>query len=135
MKDKIKNPVDNLYKRAEREVPEYKEVDMNKFTKELAQELVNKFADSRINPEEVYVEFATHNPNFFNKVAIIKDVLEPELFDITTGIYRHSDNMGYKKTSLGMNKKELIQYLVSMQGIESVEERLKILLDKIIYMD
>jgi hypothetical protein len=135
MKDKIKNPVDNLYKRAEREVPEYKELDMNKFTKEIAQELANKFADESIPLDDVYVKFGTNSSNFLGQVAIRKDTLNPELSRITVGIHRKSDRIGYKRTDSAMPKEELIRYLTSEQGIEIIKKDLAELLEKAIYMD
>jgi hypothetical protein len=108
---------------------------MNKFTKEKAQMLANKFADSGIDTDDVYIELEADSPNFFNHVSIIKDVLNTEQFSIVTGVYRKKDNVGYKRTKLGMKKEELILYLTSDQGVEEIEKALKELLDKAIYMD
>ena len=111
-----------------------KEVKVDKFIEKQVQLLVNKFADSRIKLDDVYVRFDTGKPDFFNKVVIIKDVLDTEQFRIIAGVYRTIDNKGYKRTYSGMGKNDLIRYLTSTQGLKEIKKDLGELLNKVVYM-
>ena len=108
---------------------------MSEIIKEQIQVLVNKFADSSIKSDDVYVRFDTDKPDFFNELSIIKDVVDTKLFRINTGVYRKFDNMGYMHTYQCMDKKELVQYLMSGQGLERIQNSLKELLNRVVYMD
>ena len=104
-----------------------KAVNLTALIKEQTQILANKFADLRIKEDDMYVEFASTSPNFYNQLAVDRDT--SELFRIVKGVYRKEDNMGRQYFSNAMDKKEVIQYLTSIKGIAEIEDALKRLLD------